>query len=93
MVAIRHRALQLLALGLLVAGGAFAQDLSCSLAGTLQNVRAEGKAELLGDINIECVAADDDLVAAPWPSKQVNIIVMSLTTSILVRATTRQTPG
>ena len=75
MVAIRHRALQLLALGLLVAGGAFAQDLSCSLAGTLQNVRAEGKAELLGDINIECVAADDDLVAAPWPSKQVNIIV------------------
>jgi hypothetical protein len=59
----------------LVAGGAFAQDLSCSLTGTQQNVRAEGKTELLGDIVIECVADDQDLVAAPWVSKQVNIIV------------------
>lgn len=75
MVAIRHRALQLLALGLLVAGGAFAQDLSCSLTGTQQNVRAEGKTELLGDIVIDCVADDPDLVAAPWDTKQVNIIV------------------
>ncbi len=74
MVAIRHRALQLLAIGLVVAGGAFAQDLSCSLIGTQQNVRAEGKAELLGDINIECVAADPD-APAPWLEKQVNIIV------------------
>jgi hypothetical protein len=75
MVAIRHRALQLLAIGLLVAGGAFAQDLNCSLIGTQQNVRAEGKAELLGDINIVCTAADPDLGAAPWNTKQVNIIV------------------
>lgn len=76
MVAIRHRALQLLALGLVVAGGAFAQDLSCALIGTQQNVRAEGKTELLGDINIECVAADPaDEVTPPWLTKQVNIIV------------------
>jgi hypothetical protein len=65
----------MLAIGLMVAGGAFAQDLSCSLIGTQQNVRAEGKTELLGDINIECVAANPDLVAAPWLEKQVNIIV------------------
>lgn len=76
MVAIRHRALQLLAIGLLVAGGAFAQDLNCSLIGTQQNVRAEGKAELLGDINISCTAADpDDLITPPWLTRQVNIIV------------------
>ncbi len=76
MVAIRHRALQMLALGLVVAGGAFAQDLSCSLIGTQQNVRAEGKAELLGDINIECVAADpNDVDSPPWLTQQVNIIV------------------
>jgi len=75
MVAIRHRALQLLALGLMVAGGAFAQnDLSCTIAGTQQNVRAEGKAELLGDIVIECVASEPD-DPAPWDEKQVNIIV------------------
>ena len=76
MVAIRHRALQLLALGLMVAGGAFAQsnDLSCEIFGTQQNVRAEGKAELLGDIVIECVASDPD-AAAPWDERQVNIIV------------------
>jgi hypothetical protein len=58
----------------MVAGGAFAQDLSCSLIGTQQNVRAEGKTELLGDINIECVAVDPD-APAPWLTKQVNIIV------------------
>jgi len=75
MVAIRHRALQLLAIGLLAAGSTFAQDLSCSLTGTQQNVRAEGKTELLGDIVIECVADDPNLVAAPWLTKQVNIIV------------------
>jgi hypothetical protein len=60
----------------MVAGGAFAQDLSCSLIGTQQNVRAEGIAELLGDITIECVAADPaDVIAPPWLEKQVNIIV------------------
>jgi hypothetical protein len=60
----------------MVGGSAFAQDLTCSLIGTQQNVRAEGKTELLGDINIECVAADPaDVLAPPWVSKQVNIIV------------------
>jgi hypothetical protein len=60
----------------LVAGGAFAQpnDLSCEIFGTQQNVRAEGKTELLGDIVIECVASDP-LAPAPWDSRQVNIIV------------------
>ncbi len=45
MVAIKNRAIQLLVLGLMVVGGAFAQDatMSCTLIGTQHNIRAEGQ--------------------------------------------------
>ena len=52
-----------------------AQDLNCSILGTQTNVRAEGQAELLGDVTIQCEAADPGLIAAPWETKQVNIIL------------------
>ena len=76
MVAIKNRAIQLLALGLLVVGGAFAQeaDLVCTLQATQHNIRAEGQTELLGDIIYKCNSSNLDL-DAPWDSREVNIIV------------------
>jgi len=76
MVAIKNRAIQLLALGLLVVGGAFAQeaDLVCTLQATQHNIRAEGQTELLGDIIYKCNSSNLEL-DAPWDSREVNIIV------------------
>jgi hypothetical protein len=52
--------LQLVAIGLLAGDTAAAQTarLQCSVFGTPLNARAEGQAELLGDINYVCQSSD-----------------------------------
>lgn len=77
MVAIKNRAIQLLVLGLLAVGSVFAQaeaTLECTLLGTQHNVRAEGQAELMGDIVYTCNSSDL-LLPGPWTTFPVNIIV------------------
>ncbi len=68
--------LQLVAIGLLVGGTAAAQTarLQCSLFETPLNVRAEGQAELLGDINYVCQSSDLGL-PGPAASVIVNMLV------------------
>lgn len=74
MVAIRNSALKLLALGLLTYGAAFAQvaNLQCVVSATPATVRAEGKAELMGDIEYECTRSNG---VAPGEFVYVNILV------------------